>query len=89
MEKPTESLQPFHYVYILESLAAADKYYVGSTQNLCERLACHNHGSVPHSAKYRPWQIKTAIAFIDRRRAVAFENYLKTASGRAFTKKRL
>jgi putative endonuclease len=89
MEKPTKSLQAFHCVYILESLAAADKYYVGSTQNLCERLACHNHGQVLHSAKYRPWRIKTVIAFTDRRRAVAFEDYLKTASGRAFAKKRL
>ena len=89
MEKPTESSQSFHYVYILESLAEAGRYYMGSTQNLRERLARHNHGEVAHSSKYRPWRIKTAIAFTDRRRAVAFEGYLKTASGRAFAKKRL
>jgi hypothetical protein len=36
-----------------------------------------------------PWRIKTALAFRDRKRADAFEKYLKTASGRAFAKKRL
>jgi len=53
------------------------------------RLTKHNHGEVPHTAKYRPWQIKTALAFRDRDRAIAFESYLKSASGRAFAKKRL
>jgi len=33
--------------------------------------------------------LKTAIAFIDRKKALQFEEYLKTASGRAFAKKRL
>jgi putative endonuclease len=44
---------------------------------------------VPHTAKFRPWRIKTAIAFIEQERAIEFERYLKTASGRAFAKKRL
>jgi hypothetical protein len=43
--------------------------------------------SVP--SKYRPWRVKTYIAFSDEARAFAFEQYLKTASGRAFAKKRL
>jgi hypothetical protein len=33
--------------------------------------------------------VKTVIAFADRKRAADFERYLKTASGRAFAKKRL
>ena len=53
------------------------------------RLQRHNAGEVPHTAKFRPWRIKTAIAFTDRNRALRFERYLKTASGRAFAKKRL
>ena len=39
--------------------------------------------------KFRPWRIKTAIAFTERQRAIELERYLKTASGRAFAKKRL
>ena len=82
-------MKAFHYVYILESLGCAGRYYVGLTDNLKVRLATHNSGGVTHTAKYKPWRIKTALAFSSRDRASAFETYLKTASGRAFAKKRL
>jgi predicted GIY-YIG superfamily endonuclease len=52
-------------------------------------MKTHNAGQVFHTAKYLPWRIKTAIAFTDRQRAVEFERYLKSASERAFAKKRL
>src|SRR5882757_5635 len=71
------------YVYILESLDSAH-FYVGITDDLRARLAKHNAGEVPHTSKYRPWRIKTYIAFSDEQSAIAFEKYLKSASGRAF-----
>ena len=80
---------PYFYVYILQSESDADRFYVGLTDNLRARLKKHNKGDAPHTSKFRPWKIKTAIAFTDRERASRFESYLKTASGRAFTKKRL
>jgi putative endonuclease len=49
----------------------------------------HNAGDVAHTAKYKPWRLKTYTAFSDERRAMAFEKYLKSPSGRAFAKKRL
>jgi hypothetical protein len=52
-------------------------------------LRRRNAGEVSHTAKFKPWRIKTAIAFTDRDRAAAFEQYLKSSSGRAFAKKRL
>ena len=79
----------YRYVYILQSLSAADAFYVGQTEDLASRLTKHNSGEVPHTSKNRPWRIKTAVAFTDHVRALAFEQYLKTASGRAFAKKRL
>ena len=79
----------FFYVYILRSEAAPETFYVGFTENLRTRLKTHNSGQVPHTAKHRPWRIKTAVAFTDRQRAVEFERYLKSSSGRAFAKKRL
>ena len=79
----------FSYVYILQSLTHPEHYYVGITDNLGDRLRRHNGGEVSHTAKFTPWRIKTAIAFSDRSRAAEFEHYLKTASGRAFAKKRL
>ena len=79
----------FFYVYILQSKANAGGFYVGFTEDLQTRLKKHNAGEVPHTAKLRPWRIKTAIAFTERERAMEFEHYLKSSSGRAFAKKRL
>ncbi|WP_168166067.1 GIY-YIG nuclease family protein [Bosea sp. PAMC 26642] len=77
------------YVYILHSLASSGRFYVGLTGDLRDRLQRHNRGEVTHTAKYAPWEIKTYVAFSDETQAVAFERYLKSASGRAFSKKRL
>ena len=79
----------FNYVYILQSLIDPDRFYTGFTDNIENRLIDHNSGKNPHTSKYRPWRIKTAIAFTDRSKALDFERYLKTQSGRAFAKKRL
>jgi putative endonuclease len=79
----------FFYVYILQSETHAGSFYVGFTEGLRARLHKHNAGEVPHTAKLRPWRIKTAIAFAEQERAVDFERYLKSSSGRAFAKKRL
>ena len=79
----------YYYVYILRSEVAPETFYVGLTENLRTRLRIHNSGQVPHTAKFRPWKIKTAVAFTDRQRAIEFERYLKSSSGRAFAKKRL
>jgi putative endonuclease len=76
------------YVYILRSLKSPERFYVGATDDLRERLKKHNVGDVSHTAKFVPWEIKTYIAFTEEKQAFAFEKYLKSASGRAFAKKR-
>lgn len=77
----------FHYVYILVSESDESRHYTGLTEDLETRLKAHNVGQVPHTAKYRPWRIETAIAFRSREKAAAFEKYLKSHSGRAFASK--
>ena len=77
------------YVYRLESLAFPGQFYIGRTNDLRVRLADHNSGKSPHTAKYKPWRLVTYLAFADEAKAIAFERYLKTASGRAFANKRL
>jgi putative endonuclease len=72
-------------VYILESLEGAH-FYVSQTGDLRARLAKHNAGEVPHTSKFRPWLLKTYLAFSDEQQAIAFERYLETASGGAFAK---
>jgi putative endonuclease len=76
------------FVYILESLDG-EHFYVGITDDVPERVTKHNAGEVPHTPKYRPWRLKTYIAFSDQKRTFAFEKYLKSGSGRAFATKRL
>ena len=79
----------FVYVYILQSEINSDCFYTGITENLHDRLRRHNAGEIPHTANHLPWRINTAVAFTDRNRASEFERYLKSASGRAFARKRL
>ncbi|MGA2221729.1 MAG: GIY-YIG nuclease family protein [Verrucomicrobiia bacterium] len=81
--------EQFFYVYILESVKAPSHFYTGFTEDIKQRLIDHNEGKSVHTAELRPWRIKTCIAFADREKALNFEHYLKTASGRAFAKKRL
>ena len=76
------------YVYILEN-QDSEHFYAGITDDVPARLAKHNAGEVAHTSKYRPWQLKTYVAFSDEKQAFAFEKYLKSGSGRAFAKKRL
>jgi len=75
------------YVYILKSVEG-DHFYSGSTDDLRNRLRSHNAGQVSHTRKFKPWRLKTYLAFSDELQAIAFEKYLKSPSGRAFAKKR-
>jgi predicted GIY-YIG superfamily endonuclease len=79
----------FHYVYILQSLSKPNEIYTGITANLKMRLAEHNAGRVPHTSKFTPWEIRAATAFKNNERAVAFERYVKSGSGRAFLQRHL
>jgi predicted GIY-YIG superfamily endonuclease len=68
------------YVYIMQSLTYTQHFYTGMTDDLKTRLSIHNSGAVTHTAKYRPWHIKSYVAFADGTHASAFEKYLKTGS---------
>ena len=74
----------FYYVYLLVDVATESHRYTGVTEDLTARLAKHNAGEVPHTSKFKPWKIETAIAFSSKEKAYAFEAYLKTHSGRSF-----
>ena len=76
----------FHYVYILRSVTNPRHYYVGMTTDLDDRLRSHNADKCVHT-KYLPWRIDTSIALRNKSKAIEFEKYLKSHSGRAFAKK--
>jgi len=89
---PSEALAKegcLHYVYLITSESAPSQRYVGVTANLKNRMADHNAGRSSHTSKYKPWRLVTYIALSDRRKAEAFETYLKSGSGHAFANRRL
>jgi len=63
------------YVYILESVADAERHYTGITDDLRARLIKHNSGDVSYTSKFKPWRLNTYLAFSDERRAL-FENFI-------------
>jgi len=77
------------YVYIIRSIGSPDEEYTGATADLRERLAAHNAGKSIHTAKFAPWKLIWYCAFPDKYKALEFEKYLKSHSGRAFASKRL
>ena len=74
----------YYYVYMLRSEKEPERYCVGYTTDLQKRIQKHNEGGVSHTSKYKPWKIETVIAFTVKEKALSFEKYLKSHSGRAF-----
>jgi putative endonuclease len=74
------------YVYILR--CADNSYYTGQTADLEDRIKRHNKGENTYTKPRRPVVLVTFIAFSDKYKAIAFEKYLKSCSGKAFAKKR-
>jgi predicted GIY-YIG superfamily endonuclease len=77
------------YVYILRSVSSPGQEYVGATADLRKRFADHNAGRSRHTAKFTPWHLIWYCAFPEKMKALEFEAYLKSHSGRAFSRKRL
>ena len=77
------------YVYLLRSISFPQQTYIGMTNNLKERLQKHNNGGSLHTAKYIPWELNSFLAFNEKEKAAAFEQYLKTQAGRLFAQRRL
>lgn len=78
------------HVYILRSESHPEQTYVGFCGiDMETRLRRHNGGSTPATKRYRPWKIAWHCSFPDKQKALDFEAYLKTGSGRAFMHKRL
>lgn len=73
-----------YFVYILNSVAFSEKFYVGFTEDIETRLDTHNRGGSIHTKNHKPWVMVMYTAFADKEIALDFERYLKSHSGRAF-----
>jgi putative endonuclease len=78
-----------HYVYLLQSETNRSERYVGATADFGKRLADHNSGKSPITAKHLPWRLVTYVSLSNRRKADDFERYLKSGSGHAFARRHL
>ena len=77
------------YVYLLQSIHYPHQRYIGIADDVEARLAKHNEGGSIHTTKYKPWNLVAYFAFEDVAKAMSFERYLKSGSGRAFANKHL
>ena len=72
---------------VLKNTDATPHFYVGLTSDVNTRLIDHNAGRCPHTASRRPWLHHVVIEFPDATRAIRFERYLTSGSGRVFAKR--
>jgi len=72
-----------YFVYILYS-PAANRYYVGQTENPERRLQYHNCGGVFSTKPYGPWELKYTESFATRCEAMRREREIKTRKSRRY-----
>jgi putative endonuclease len=78
---------PKRIVYVIRSDVDPSRHYTGITNDLPLRLSWHNSGRCGHTNADRPWSLVVTLEFPTEQEAVRFEKYLKTGSGRAFSKR--
>ena len=72
-----------HFVYILYSISR-DRYYVGSTSDLEERLNRHNAGATTSTKSGRPWKVVYSEEFLTRSDSLKRENEIKRQKSRVY-----
>ena len=75
------------FVYILKSFKN-DDIYIGSTENVENRIKLHNLGKVESTRGYRPWQLLEQREFNSRSEAVRQERFLKNHQQKEIIKKK-
>lgn len=71
------------YVYILYS-SSLGKYYVGSTENVENRLQQHNSGKGNFTKKGVPWFLIVSIECVSRTEAVQLELKVKKRGAKRY-----
>ena len=69
------------FVYIIYS-SSHDKYYVGQTNNVNNRLIRHNKGLEKYTRKGTPWILKAFKGFPTRKQAMNEERRIKNFKSR-------
>ena len=66
--------------YIIQS-EKNSKFYIGFTENIIERLDCHNRGSNRSTKSGRPWRLVYSEKFGSKREAMRREKEIKSYKG--------
>ena len=72
-----------YFVYIIHSQKDGS-YYVGSTQDVSQRLERHNQGRSKYTKSKRPWRLVYQEEHPDRSSAVKRENEIKGRKSRQY-----
>jgi putative endonuclease len=65
-----------YLVYVLYS-SKLDKYYVGMTGDLEDRMIRHNTGREKYTSKGMPWRLVNTYSCVDRTEAMKLERKIK------------
>jgi putative endonuclease len=76
-----------YYTYILFNYVT-NRYYIGYSPNLKNRIKTHLLGQVKSTKSDLHYRLVWYCAFEEKKMALAFEKYLKSGSGIAFLNKR-
>ncbi len=71
------------YIYILYS-KTADKYYVGQTDNIENRLESHQTGISKYTSFVHDWKLAYSESFETRNEAIRRENEIKKKKSRKY-----
>jgi putative endonuclease len=72
-----------YFTYIIYS-NTADKYYVGHSDNLNERLVDHQSGISPYTSRAKDWALKYSETFATRSEAIKREYEIKRKKSRKY-----
>lgn len=75
-----------YFVYLLQS-EKDESYYTGFSEAPDERVQNHNWHVAKYTSSKAPYKLVWYCAFLDKKRALDFEKYLKSGSGFAFRNK--
>lgn len=76
-----------YFTYVLVSSKNGD-LYVGSTEDVKNRISLHNKGRVRSTKSGSPWTLLEAHSFKTRSEAFRYEKFLKTHQQKELIKER-
>ena len=67
--------------YILYSFGS-QRFYVGYSSDLVQRIHSHNNANKGFTVRFRPWKVVYVEFFSTKEEAIMRENYFKSGKGR-------